>query len=138
MYHGPDGDAAGADQPAEPRLVVGAHGEVVVDDGELPVEEEVGVARIGLEVGEQPVEQLHQPEAEALERQVPLPVPVRVRHDRDDPLASHPDRMPQRAGSKRRRRRLLVTTKRLEAAIAAPASIGLSSPAAASGTAATL
>ena len=39
---------------------------------------------------------------------------------------------------KRRRRRLLVTTKTLENAIAAPASIGLSSPAAASGRAATL
>ena len=39
---------------------------------------------------------------------------------------------------KRRRRRLLVTTNTLENAIAAPASIGLSSPAAASGRAATL
>ena len=38
----------------------------------------------------------------------------------------------------RRRRRLLVTTKTLDSAIAAPASIGLSSPAAASGRAATL
>ncbi len=39
---------------------------------------------------------------------------------------------------KRRSRRLLVTTKTLEKAIAAPASIGLSRPAAASGIAATL
>ena len=39
---------------------------------------------------------------------------------------------------KRRSRRLLVTTKRLEQAIAAPAMIGLSRPAAASGRAATL
>ena len=39
---------------------------------------------------------------------------------------------------KRRRRRLLVTTNRLEPAMARPASIGLSSPAAASGIAATL
>ena len=39
---------------------------------------------------------------------------------------------------KRRRRRLLVTTNTLENAIAAPASIGLSRPAAASGRAATL
>ena len=38
----------------------------------------------------------------------------------------------------RRRRRVLVTTKMLEKAIAAPAIIGLRSPIAASGSAATL
>ena len=42
------------------------------------------------------------------------------------------------AARKRRRRRLLVTTKTLENAMAAPASIGFSSPAAATGRAATL
>ncbi len=42
------------------------------------------------------------------------------------------------AGRKRRSRRLLVTTKTEEKAIAAPAIIGLSRPAAASGIAATL
>jgi hypothetical protein len=45
---------------------------------------------------------------------------------------------PARFQRKRRSRRLLVTTKTEEKAIAAPAIIGLSSPAAASGTAATL
>jgi hypothetical protein len=44
----------------------------------------------------------------------------------------------QRAARKRRRRRLLLTTKTLENAIAAPAIMGLSSPAAARGRAATL
>src|SRR6185503_18596286 len=43
-----------------------------------------------------------------------------------------------RALRKRRRRRLFVTTKRLDAAIAAAATIGLRSPATASGIAATL
>jgi hypothetical protein len=41
-------------------------------------------------------------------------------------------------GRKRRSRRLFVTTKTLEKAIAAPATSGLSTPAAASGIAATL
>ena len=45
---------------------------------------------------------------------------------------------PQRAARKRRRRRLLLTTKTLENAIAAPAIMGLSNPAAARGRAATL
>ncbi len=45
---------------------------------------------------------------------------------------------PSRWLRKRRSRRLLLTTKRLEAAIAAAAIIGLSSPATASGIAATL
>jgi hypothetical protein len=43
-----------------------------------------------------------------------------------------------RAGWNRRSRRLLVTTKTLENAMAAPAIMGLSSPAAATGRAATL
>ena len=47
-------------------------------------------------------------------------------------------RQPGWSGRKRRNRRLLVTTKTEEKAIAAPASIGLSRPAAASGRAATL
>src|SRR5262249_12723046 len=45
---------------------------------------------------------------------------------------------PWRSLRKRRNRRLLLTTKRLEPAIAAAAIIGLSSPATASGMAATL
>src|SRR5215212_7284701 len=49
----------------------------------------------------------------------------------------HPE-IPSRALLKRRSRRLLVTTNTLENAIAAAAMIGLSSPAAASGIAATL
>src|SRR5579884_1829864 len=52
---------------------------------------------------------------------------------------AHADGAPSvRALRKRRRRRLFVTTKTLEAAIAAAATIGFSSPATASGTAATL
>ncbi|SCL18056.1 hypothetical protein GA0070624_1441 [Micromonospora rhizosphaerae] len=51
------------------------------------------------------------------------------------PAASSSD---QPTGRKRRSRRLLATTKTDEKAIAAPAIIGLSRPAAASGRAATL
>jgi hypothetical protein len=53
-------------------------------------------------------------------------------------LNRHARRPASAAGWKRRRRRLLVTTKTLENAIAAPASIGLSRPAAAIGSAAPL
>ena len=49
---------------------------------------------------------------------------------------SHQD--PPEVGRKRRSRRLLLTTNTLENAMAAPASMGLSSPAAAMGRAATL
>jgi hypothetical protein len=80
---GADGDAAAADQPAEAVLGVGAHGQVVVDDRQLPVEEEPGIGGVGLHAGEEVVEQVDQPQAERLERRVPLPVPVGVRDDVD-------------------------------------------------------
>ena len=55
-----------------------------------------------------------------------------------DTTRTGPPRAGQRSGAKRRRRRLLVTTKTDENAMAAPAIIGDSDPAAASGIAATL
>ena len=67
-------------------LGLGAHREVVVDHRHLPVEQEVGVGRVGLELGEQLVEQVDQPQPERLERRVPLPVPVGVGDDVDPPL----------------------------------------------------
>ncbi len=82
---GPEREPAGGDEPADRLLSPGPDRGVVVDDGELAVEEEVGEAEVGLEVGEQVVEQLHQPQPERLERQVPLPIPVGVGDDGDGP-----------------------------------------------------
>ena len=66
-------------------LGLGAHREVVVDHRHLPVEQEVGVGRVGLELREEAVEQVDQPQPERLERRVPLPVPVGVGDDVDAP-----------------------------------------------------
>ena len=68
---------------AQPRLGLGADGEVVVDHRHLPVEQEVGVGRVALELGQQLVEQVDEPQPERLVRRVPLAVPVGVRDDVD-------------------------------------------------------
>ena len=83
MYHGPDREPARRRQAAQGGLGLGAHGQVVVDHRHLPVEHEVAVGRIGLEPGEQVVEQIDQTEPEGLERRVPLAVPVGVGDDDD-------------------------------------------------------
>ena len=80
-----DGDAPGRRQPAEAGLGLGAEGEVVVDRRHLPVEEEVGDGGVGLQPVEDVVEHVDQPQAEGLERLVPLTVPVRVGDDGDGP-----------------------------------------------------
>ena len=82
MYHGPADDTPGRGEAAKRRLRLRSHREVVVDHGHLPVEQEVRVGRVGIEAGEQVVEQVDEPQPERLERRVPLAVPVRVRNDR--------------------------------------------------------
>jgi hypothetical protein len=73
----PDREAPLFDQAADSRLRLGPHLEVVVDGGELSVEREP-VAGVGLHGIEQPVDQPDESQPEALEREVPLAVPVRV------------------------------------------------------------
>ena len=82
---GPHGEPAGGREAAEALLGLGPDREVVVDHRHLPVEQEVGVRRVGLEPGEQVVEQVDQPQPEGLERRVPLAIPVGVRNDRHSP-----------------------------------------------------
>ena len=77
----PDADAAGRGQRPQRFLGLGPHLEIVVDDGHLPVEHEVGVAGITLEERDQRVDQLNEGEAEFLVGLVPFPVPVRMRND---------------------------------------------------------
>ncbi len=78
-YQGPIAIAAARGETTEPLLGLGSDGEVVVHHRHLAVEQEVCVRRVGLEPGEQLVEQLDQPQPEGLEGGVPLTVPVRVR-----------------------------------------------------------
>ncbi len=85
---GPHGHAAGGGEGPQPGLRLGPDLEVVVNDGHLPVEQEVGVGGVGLELREERVEQVDEAEAERLERGVPLPVPMGVRDDVDAP--GHP------------------------------------------------
>ncbi len=84
-YHGPHGEPAVGREATETPLRLGPDREVVVDHRHLPVEQEVGIRRVGLEPGEEVVEQLDQPEPERLERRVPLAIPVGVRDDRHAP-----------------------------------------------------
>ena len=71
------------DQSRQAGGSLGPHLEVVVDHRGLPVEQEAPGGGILLEQVEEPVEQRHELGPIHLERRVPLPVPVRVRHDRD-------------------------------------------------------
>ena len=82
-YQGPIATRPAGGQGPQALLGLGADLEVVVDHRHLAVEQEVGVGRIGLELGEQLVEQVDEPQPERLERRVPLPVPVGVRDDVD-------------------------------------------------------
>ncbi len=75
------GQPSGRGEPAQAGLGLGSELEVVVHDRHLPVEQEMGVRRIPLDVIEQPVEEIDQAEPKPLERQVPLAIPVRVRND---------------------------------------------------------
>ena len=58
---GAHGHAPRGGERPDPLLGLWAHREVVVDDGHLPVEQEVGVGRVGLQLGEQLVEQVDEP-----------------------------------------------------------------------------
>ena len=79
---GPDRHPAFLDQPPDPLLVLRAHFEVVVDRRQLPVEREDEV-RLGLQQVEHAVDETDELQAKALEREVPLPVPVGVRDELD-------------------------------------------------------
>jgi hypothetical protein len=60
---------------------VGAHGEVILENDPLPVEQEALAGARG--IVEQLVDQLDESLPEAANRVIPLPVPVRVRDDMD-------------------------------------------------------
>jgi hypothetical protein len=68
------------DEPPDPRLSLGPDLEVVVEGRELAVEGEA-VALVGVHQVEQPIDQTDELQPEALEGEVPLPVPVRVGDD---------------------------------------------------------
>jgi hypothetical protein len=78
----PDREPAFLHKPANPLLRLGPNLEVVVDDAQLAVERE-DVPLVGFENVEQPVDEPDELQPEALEREVPLPVPVRVWNELD-------------------------------------------------------
>ena len=78
---GPDGDPAGGGQGAQAPLVLGADLQVVVDHGQLAVQQEVAVGAVLLHQVQQVVDEADELQPEGLERVVPLPVPVGVGHD---------------------------------------------------------
>ena len=67
----------------------GADLEVVLDRGDLTVEVEVTEPGVGVQNVEQLVHRVHELQPVALERLVPLSVPVRMRDDVDDGLRGH-------------------------------------------------
>ncbi len=102
VYHGPIAIRPVVARRPQAVLGLGADREVVVDHGHLPVEQEVGVGRVGLELGQELVEQVDEPQPERLERRVPLAVPVGVGDDVD--ASSHLATMPRTPTSAHRSR----------------------------------
>ncbi len=79
----PHADATSRGQRPNAIFILGPHLEVVVDDGHLPVQHEVGIAVVGFEQLQKDVEHVDQIQAKLLVGLVPLTVPVSVRHDCD-------------------------------------------------------
>ena len=74
-------ETAGRGQRAQTRFGLGPHREVVVDHRGLAVEEEPGERRVAFEEIEEVVDQVHELHPVALERRIPLAVPVGVGDD---------------------------------------------------------
>ena len=99
MYHGPTVIRPAAARACRRAFVLGTDLQVVVDDGELAVEQEVAVGAVALHQVEQVVDQAHQLQPVGLERVVPLPVPVGVGDDGDTaPAAARPGTSGPRVG----------------------------------------
>src|SRR6185369_11609408 len=76
-----DENAALFNRLPQPRLLLRPDLEVVLEDDGLAVEMEILVVGIGIEQIEQPIDERDEPEAELFVREVPLTIPMRVRHD---------------------------------------------------------
>ena len=117
----PDLEPAGREQRAQPGLVVGSHVEVVLEHDRLPVERERHERVVAFEHVEHLVERLAETQPESLERQVPLTVPVRVRHDEETKAHLAIRRLPSRAIARDQRVRRRVVRVELVGARRAPA-----------------
>jgi hypothetical protein len=80
---GAEGHPAGGVESAQGVGRLGPHGQVVIDHGHLPVEQEVAAGGVGLQRGQQSVEEVDEGQAEGREGGVPLAVPVGVGDDGD-------------------------------------------------------
>ena len=76
-----DLDPAGGDQCPQPRFVLGADSDVVLQHDRLSVERERCERRIAFERVEHLVDHASEHQPEVLERAVPLAIPVCMRHD---------------------------------------------------------
>src|SRR5712691_300170 len=90
-----DDEPAGRQQRAQSRFLLRPQLEVVLQHDRLAVERERAEAVVPFECCEHLVDERRELEAEVLERQVPLPIPVRVRDDKK----------PERRRGQRRMRR---------------------------------
>ncbi|MDX2120151.1 MAG: hypothetical protein SF070_03695 [Gemmatimonadota bacterium] len=80
---------AGPHQGRHPLPLLGPDDEVVLEQNGLAIEQEGGEARVGIELGQQAVQQRDQPGAQRAERQVPLAVPVGMGDDVNDGARHH-------------------------------------------------
>src|SRR5207237_5458226 len=76
-------DAATRNRRAQARLLLRTELQVVLEDDRLPVEIKVFVGRLLVEQIEQPIDERDEPQPELLVGEIPLAIPVRVRHDVD-------------------------------------------------------
>ncbi len=90
------------DGGSQPRFGVGSDLQVVVDGGELTVQRE-GEVGLGVDEVQHVVDEVDQPRTQALKRQVPLAVPVGVRHHPDRRGVGHEDVLAVRGGTDRGR-----------------------------------
>ena len=86
----PDREPSGRGQGGQAWLVLGSDLQVVVDHGQLSVEQKVPIRAVRLHQVEQVVDEADQLHPVGLERVIPLAVPVGVRDDGD--LAARPAR----------------------------------------------
>jgi hypothetical protein len=77
----PDLDPPRLEQRPQPALVVGTDIEVVLEHDRLAVERERREPWVALERLDDAVDDVREPQAEVLERAIPLPVPVGMWHD---------------------------------------------------------
>src|SRR5581483_9406184 len=79
LIPGADGDTPFPDVLFQPGAVLRLDGEVVLQHDGLRVQVEITIVRVAVEQGKDVIYQVYETHSELLERQIPLPIPVRMR-----------------------------------------------------------